>query len=62
MPNPAPDMHSLNKEANIARCTLLADKDNAAVQNSLGKIYYQYALLHKDYHTKARILFEKVAS
>jgi TPR repeat protein len=53
----------LNKdEANIAICTKLADKGDANAQNSLGEIYYQDALLHKGYHTKARLLFEKAAA
>ncbi|MWN06805.1 tetratricopeptide repeat protein [Gilliamella sp. Pas-s95] len=49
-------------EANIAICTKLADKGDANAQNSLGEIYYQDALLHKGYHTKARLLFEKAAT
>ena len=53
----------LNKdEANIAICTKLANKGDANAQNSLGEIYYQDALLHKGYHTKARLLFEKAAA
>ncbi|MWN91322.1 hypothetical protein GQ597_11505 [Gilliamella sp. Pra-s65] len=49
-------------EANIAICTKLADKGEATAQNNLGEIYYQDALLHKGYHTKARLLFEKAAA
>ena len=52
----------LNKTPeNIAICTQLADKGNASAQDKLGEIYYQDALWHKGYHTKARLLFEKAA-
>ena len=50
-----------NAEENIANCTLLADKGDVTAQNTLGEIYYHDALLHKGYHTKARLLFEKAA-
>ncbi|WP_392562268.1 tetratricopeptide repeat protein [Orbus sturtevantii] len=52
----------LNNQQNIADCNTLADSGDANAQNTLGEIYYQDALIHKGYHTKARILFEKAAN
>jgi TPR repeat protein len=50
-------------EANIQRCTELAESGDAIAQNTLGEIFYGDNLLYqKGDHTKARLLFEKAAA